>query len=147
MGSFIAFIVGSFWVVTGLVVFGWVLTRSLANTNFGAVQVSDGYSGPTALLPGNGEAYPMFLAGAQTTGTEKLGFMVAVAGTITDVRAYLTAAPTTSSFIVDVMKNGVTLFTTSANRPTIAATANASSTTLPDIVSVAVGDRIRVDII
>ncbi len=119
----------------------------MPNSNFGAVQVSDGYAAPTSLLPGNGEAYPMFLAGAQTTGTEKLGFIAAVAGTITDVRAYLTTAPTGATFIVDVMKNGVTLFTTSANRPTIAISGAASSTTLPDIVSVAVGDRIRVDII
>ena len=51
------------------------------------------------------------------------------------------------SFIVDVMKNGVTLFTTSANRPTIAIAGNASTIVLPDILTVAVGDRLRIDVI
>ena len=48
---------------------------------------------------------------------------------------------------MDVMKNGVTLFTTSANRPTIAIAGNASTTTLPDVTLIVTGDRLRVDVI
>lgn len=128
-------------------VLAWLLSRLGANSNFGGVQISDGQSVPTSLQPNNAEAYTSFIAGVQTTGTEKVGVLVPVAGTITDVRAYLTTAPTTSSFIVDLMKNGTTMFSTSGNRPTIAASGNASTTVLPDVVSVAVGDRLRWDII
>jgi hypothetical protein len=119
----------------------------VANSNFGGVQVSDGYAAPVSLLPSSLEVYQFFQGGGQSVGTEKQGILVPVAGTITDVRAYLSTAPTGSSFVVDVMKNGVTLFTTSANRPTIAAAANASSTTLPNVTAVAVGDQLRVDVI
>jgi hypothetical protein len=118
---------------------------AMANTQFGAITIADGYASPPALLPNNNEVFTYFVGGAQTTGTEKQGFLMSQAGTIVDVRAYLTTAPTGQSFIVDLMKNGVTMFTTSGNRPTIAASGNASTTTLPDIVSVAVGDRLRID--
>jgi hypothetical protein len=123
-------------------------SRLFANSQFGAITIADGYTSPyPALLPNYGFPVVWFLAGAQTTGTEKLGFISPYAGTVVDVRAYLTTAPTGSTFIVDLMKNGVTMFTTSANRPTIAISGNASTTTLPDITSVAVGDRLRLDII
>jgi hypothetical protein len=121
--------------------------EEVANTNFGTVQMSDGYTAPQTLYPNSLEVYTFFVGGAQTTGTEKQGFLMGVGGTIVDVRAYLSTAPTGQSFIVDVMKNGTTLFTTSGNRPTIAAGANASSTTLPDVTSVAPGDRLRIDVI
>jgi hypothetical protein len=136
----------------GLLALGFVYAavRSVLGSpvsNFGAVQIGDGYTNPQSLLPNNGECFAQLITGAQTTGTEKLGFLMPVAGTVVDVRAYLSTAPTGSSFIVDLMKNGTTMFTTSANRPTIAAGTNASSTTLPDVVSVAPGDRLRMDVI
>jgi hypothetical protein len=118
----------------------------VANSNFGAVQISDGYTTPQTLLPNNGECLTYFIGGAQTTGNEKFGFLMPYAGTVVDVRAYLSTAPTGQSFICDLLKNGTTMFTTQANRPTIAASGNASTTTLPDVTAVAVGDRMRVDI-
>ena len=56
-------------------------------------------------------------------------------------------APTGASLIADINKNGVTMFTTQANRPTIAAGANsAGAVTLPDITALAAGDYVSVDI-
>lgn len=92
------------------------------------------------------ETFHMKIVGGVTTGVKKDFTIVGVAGTIVDVRAYLDTPPVGSSFIIDVNKNGTTLFTTQANRPTILAAANASSTTLPDVVAIAAGDRLSLDV-
>lgn len=68
-------------------------------------------------------------------------------GTIDFVRASVNTAPTGSSIIVDVNKNGTTIFTTQANRPTIAASGFTSGlVTNMNITSVAAGDYITIDI-
>lgn len=65
---------------------------------------------------------------------------------IIQIAATVNTAPTGASLIVDVNKNGTTLFTTQASRPTIAASAFVSSTTAPDVTTVAAGDYITVDV-
>ena len=60
--------------------------------------------------------------------------------------ARVKTAPTGASLIIDVNKNGVTIFTTQANRPTIAAGATVSSDSLPDVVSLAQNDYLTIDI-
>lgn len=67
--------------------------------------------------------------------------------TITAIMVMVGTAPTGASIIVDVNKNGVTVFTTQANRPTIAASANSSGVvTNMDVTSLAAGDYLTVDI-
>lgn len=119
----------------------------MGQTNFGTVGVSDGYTSPVVVSPYGVSEWDTWIAGGQTVGTMKQEIVMGSGGTITDVRAYIETAPTGSTFVVDLMKNGVTMFTTSGNRPTIAAGANASSTTLPDVVAFAAGDRLRIDVI
>ena len=46
--------------------------------------------------------------------------------TITSVRASVGTAPTGASLIVDINKNGSTIFSTQANRPAISASSNTS---------------------
>ena len=79
-----------------------------------------------------------------TTG--KSEFPVPFAGTLIDVRARVGTAPTGASVIVDVNKNGSTVFTTQANRPTIAAGAKASGAAVPDVTTFAEDDFMTVDI-
>lgn len=67
-------------------------------------------------------------------------------GTIVSVRAAVGTAPTGSSLIVDVNKNGTTVFTTQANRPSIAVSGSSSSAAVPDVTSVAAGDLLSVDV-
>jgi hypothetical protein len=55
-------------------------------------------------------------------------------------------APTGASLIVDVNKNGVTIFTTQANRPTITAGSNGGTLATPDVTTLADGDYLTVDI-
>lgn len=67
--------------------------------------------------------------------------------TISAIRATLTTAPTGTSAIFDVNKNGTTVFTTQANRPTIAISGNTSGKiTNADVTSLADGDYLTVDI-
>jgi hypothetical protein len=80
-----------------------------------------------------------FVAGAQTAAALKQAAIVGVAGTIVDVRARALTGPTGAALIADVNKNGTTIFSTQGNRPTIADGATVSSTTLPDVTSVAAG--------
>jgi hypothetical protein len=84
--------------------------------------------------------------GTLATGTGAVRFYFAEARLITNIVANVGTAPTGASVIVDVNKNGTTLFTTQANRPTIAASAFADTASVPDVVTVAAGDYITVDI-
>lgn len=80
-----------------------------------------------------------------TTGTQRLP----IDGTYTIVGTWLMVgtAPTGSSLIVDVNKNGTTIYTTQANRPSIAASANAGGPgATPDVTTLAAGDYLTVDI-
>lgn len=61
----------------------------------------------------------------------------------------LNAGPTGAAILVDLNKNGTTLYSTQGNRPTIAAAAGAGATnlaTLPNTLTMAVGDYLSVDI-
>jgi hypothetical protein len=82
---------------------------------------------------------------AVATGTNRFPFPVSV--TILGVSAAVGTAPVGASIIVDVKKNGTTVYTTTANRPAVAAGANTASETLPDVVSLAAGDYLTVDIV
>ena len=56
-------------------------------------------------------------------------------------------APTGASLIVDVNKNGTTIFTTQGNRPTLTAGSNVSSeVTNMDINTITAGDYLTVDV-
>lgn len=73
-------------------------------------------------------------------------FPVPFACTIVDVRTAVGTAPTGAAVLVDVNKNGTTVFTTQANRPSVAAAGNLSSAAVPDVVALAAGDYLTVDV-
>ncbi len=80
-----------------------------------------------------------------TTGTQRLP----IDGTYTIVgtRLMVGTAPTGSDLIVDVNKNGTTIYTTQGNRPTIAAAANAGGPGVtPDVTTLVAGDYLTIDI-
>lgn len=68
-----------------------------------------------------------------------------VTRTIHSVTASVNTAPTGASVIVDVNKNGTTIFTTQGNRPTIAAS-GFTNTGTPDVTSWADGDYLQIDV-
>jgi len=68
--------------------------------------------------------------------------------TITQIIAYADTAPTGADLLIDVLKNGTTIFTDQSKRTKIVDGNNASDITtgIPDIAPASAGDRIRVDI-
>ena len=80
-----------------------------------------------------------------TTGTQRLP----IDGTYTIVgaRVMVGTAPTGANLIVDVNKNGTTIYTTQGNRPTVTAGSNAGGPgTTPDVTSLVAGDYLTVDV-
>jgi hypothetical protein len=67
--------------------------------------------------------------------------------TITGVRLMVNTAPTGASIIADVKKNGSTIFTTQANRPSIAGSANSGGPGVaPDVTTLVAGDYLTIDV-
>lgn len=77
-------------------------------------------------------------------GTMRLPFPKA--STILSVMSMAGTAPTGAAHVVDVNKNGVTIFTTQGNRPSIAAGAFASVERVPNVTAVAAGQYLTVDV-
>ena len=86
--------------------------------------------------------------GSLSTGTNvTLALLAPVGLTVQNVRCYAKTAPTGTNLIVDINKNGSTIFTTQANRPTISAGQNkGNSSPAPDITSLVEGDVVTLDI-
>jgi hypothetical protein len=101
--------------------------KSLTNRG---VSNSFSYPGQVSLYVGQGRWY-------NTTGQTL---------TIVNVRASLGSAPSGAAVIVDVNKNGTTVFTTQANRPSIAAAGFVSTKVTPDVTTLSDGDYMTVDI-
>lgn len=109
------------------------------------IEIGGGSSGPQGPIGQSVIPYAKTGTLAVTTGT--LRFRMPFAATIIGVSASVGTAPTGSSIIVDVNKNGTTIFTTQANRPAIAISAfEAAEVTNMNITSLAIGDYITVDI-
>lgn len=88
------------------------------------------------------------LAGTLTVGAGVLRLPILAACRCSLVRAAVATAPTGAAVIVDVNKNGTTIFTTQGNRPTIAAASTMSAAATPDAAAstFAAGDYITVDV-
>ena len=66
--------------------------------------------------------------------------------TISKVKIYAKSAPTGASLIIDVNKNGTTIFTTQGNRPEIAIDGHSDDSGTPDETSLLAGDYLSWDI-
>lgn len=86
------------------------------------------------------------VAGANKAQAFPIRYDLNVQPTIVDCIAYVKTAPTGQSIIIDVNKNGSTIYTTQANRPTIAAAAQISTATVPDALTLTQSDILSVDV-
>lgn len=85
--------------------------------------------------------------GTLTTKTGTLRWYPPFNITISDVTASVGTQPTDASILVDVNKNGTTIFTTQSNRPTIASASNFDKSGAPDTTALTGDtDYITVDI-
>jgi hypothetical protein len=136
-------------------------TTTITATNL-LYTTDKGAANGVAQLDGSGKIVPGQLATANitklvpysytgtlavTVGTFRLYNDMGATWTISGVRASVGTAPAGASVIVDVNKNGTTIFTTQANRPTIAAGANTSgNVTNMNVTTVAAGEYLTIDI-
>lgn len=66
--------------------------------------------------------------------------------TITGVKVFALTGPTDDDLIIDINKNGTTIYTTQANRPTILDGDTSAVADLPDDLDLAEDDMITIDI-
>ena len=94
------------------------------------------------------ETVVFYIAGTLTTGTTKGGIRIRAPKpyVIEEVRLAVGTAPTGASIIVDVNINGTTIFTTQANRPSIAAAATDGTSITINVTAVAINDILTIDI-
>lgn len=87
-------------------------------------------------------------AGALSVGTGTFKLPFTLAAEIVSIQLAVATSPTGADLIVDVNKNGTTVFTTQANRPTVPdGDANGvGAEAVPDVTSIAEGDYLSVDI-
>jgi hypothetical protein len=93
------------------------------------------------------QATDFFRAGTMTTGTgtDRIYNTSGVTRTLVHVGIGLVTAPTGAAFIADVNKNGTTIFTTQASRPSIAVSTFYDLSSAPDVTTWASGDYLTVD--
>lgn len=85
--------------------------------------------------------------GSLTTATDVAGFVVPSEATISMVYIRCQTTGTSGNTIIDVNKNGTTIFTTQANRPTLAYNdSDGIASGVPDVASFTTGDLITIDI-
>lgn len=65
---------------------------------------------------------------------------------IVSIAAMVSSAPTGAAVIVDINKNGTTIFGTQSNRPTIAISGTAATVGTWSVTSVTTGDYISIDV-
>jgi hypothetical protein len=85
-------------------------------------------------------------SGTLTTGI-KDRWIAPFSGEIVNVVAVVGTAPTGAALLIDVHKEGTTIFTTQANRPSIAVSTTESAVSArPDVTKFAAGDTFTLEI-
>jgi len=87
------------------------------------------------------------VVGTLSIGTDKAPTLLAPCSlTIVKVKLVVKTAPGGQAIIVDVNKNGTTIFTTQGNRPQIAAGQTTGDSGTPDVTGLAEGDKVTIDV-
>lgn len=103
-------------------------------------------AGNEKLLTHAVEAYTFSNVGAATVKTGVSRIYLEGNYTVETVRAAVNTAPTGAALIVDVNKNGTTIYTTQTARPQIAVSTNSANGNSPAVTTFVAGDYITVDI-
>jgi hypothetical protein len=115
-------------------------------------QIPTGSSSTTVSLGNHTHTLTFSLAAFSKSGTLAVAAgtqRMPVDGTYTIVgtRLMVGTAPTGANLIIDVNKNGTTIYTTQANRPTITASANSGGPGVtPDVTALVAGDYLTIDV-
>lgn len=113
------------------------------------IYIEQGTRGPTGAQgpAGIGKTVQTFTApGTLSVYTGKSRFYCPVNFTIGAISVAVGSPPVGSGLTVDVNRNGTTIFTTQANRPTIASGQYTDLSNTPNVVNLLAGDYLTVDI-
>lgn len=115
-----------------------------ANTKAQSAQVNQNFQDvASAIRP----TFAWAVTGSLVTGASAAPYLVATHSlTIEKAYASIKTAPTGSSIIIDINKNGSTIWSTQANRLTVAAGATSGTQTIFNTTSLSDGDVLRVDL-
>lgn len=97
-------------------------------------------------LIGGVEVYTFAITGAVAVATGKSRIYLEGSYVVETVRAAVNTQPTGAALIVDVNKNGTTIYTTQSGRPSISASSNSATGNSPDVTTFAGGDYMQVDV-
>ena len=86
------------------------------------------------------------IPGLLVVGGRLMRYYCETARVVRNVVVSVATVPSGASLVFDVNKNGSTIFTTQANRPTIAAGSNYDGSSVPNVTSVSAGDYFTIDI-
>ena len=92
------------------------------------------------------EAYTFSVTGTVAVATGKSRIYLEGDYVVETVRAAVHTPPAGAALVVDVNKNGTTIYTNQANRPSIAAGANSATGNNPAVTTLAAGDYLTVDV-
>jgi hypothetical protein len=92
------------------------------------------------------EAYTFSVTGAVAVATGKSRIYLEDDYAVETVRAAVNTAPTGAALIVDVNKNGTTIYTDQSKRPSVAAGTNSATGNEPAVTAFAAGDYLTVDV-
>ena len=118
----------------------------------GWIPTADGSGGiifqePTAQNGNTGADIHFFIDGALAVAENVLQFIIPRDCTIDAVRTFLLDQGSANSTILDVHLNGVTIFTTQANRPTVAFDdADGKASAVPDVTVLVAGDILSIHV-
>lgn len=104
------------------------------------------FGGPGAQGPAGTMVQLFTIPGVVTTGAGKGRYYAPTTMVISNVRAYVDTAPVGADLIIDVNRNGTTIFTTQANRPRITAGNNYDASSTPDVTGLVTGDYVTIDV-
>lgn len=86
------------------------------------------------------------IPGTLAVGSGAARLTIGQDGVLINVLASVNTAPTGASAIFDLHKNGTTVFTGGTNRPTIAVSTNADTSSVPAVTTFSAGDYFTVDV-
>lgn len=98
------------------------------------------------LLSFSSVVIPFSVTGALTTRVGPHRIYVESSFVFESARASVGTAPTGASLIMDINKNGTTIYTTQSARPTVTAGTNTATANSPAVTSFSSGDYLSVDI-
>jgi hypothetical protein len=92
------------------------------------------------------EAYTFAVTGTAAVATGKSRIYLESDYVVETVRAAVNTAPTGAALVVDVNRNGTTIYTNQSDRPSIAAGTNSATGNNPAVTTLAAGDYLTVDV-